>query len=487
MRQERLTAGTGNVYPANYCDTTNHHLNSTPNTAVDEACAYSFMDVAEALTTNYKYDGKGDHDRVEKIKEILGIKGADTNNIAGRKYYFAIAGGASVHGVVDRNEGLSQRRARWLKAWLEDCFNKLNLKVDYDENSKIPSKTGIEGGEESKDVNSESAKRGRYAKAVIYWNDEDVKEATESVKQYESGGETSADTATIVEKAINMDSDNVDNEKISESTTFTRSTTLQNFSSTRYRDEEEFFDMLKESDPVIYKNIVDKVKYFDPVFHSITPEGFNARLSFLHQCTRQGPTMSSSDLSQNNGFNGAGYAGNLSFGRAPVCVLRLGDFFNTRIIINSVSIQYETAQWDLNPEGIGVQPMLANVTLGIIFQGGSSLGGPIQRLQNAVSFNFYANQEVYDDRADVAVYKDGKLDPEKSLIWLPGYGSLNLGEVKNATEILSQNSEKVNATETKNWAIGEEMKRAKVDKTHEIQEMMKRYSQTEITEEEVEE
>jgi hypothetical protein len=110
--------------------------------------------------------------------------------------------------------------------------------------------------------------------------------------------------------------------------------------------------MLEESDPVIYKNIVDKVKYFDPIYHSITPEGFNSRLSFLHQCTRQGPTMSSSDLSQNNGFSGAGYAGNLSFGRAPVCVLRLGDFFNTRIIINSLNIQYEQPQWDLNPEGI---------------------------------------------------------------------------------------------------------------------------------------
>jgi hypothetical protein len=88
--------------------------------------------------------------------------------------------------------------------------------------------------------------------------------------------------------------------------------------------------------------------------------------------------------------------------------------------------------------------MLANVTIGFVFQGGSSLGGPIQRLQNAVSFNYYANQEVYDDRADVAVYKaadeeggTGELDMEASMIWMPGYGNVNLGNVKTAIDVMS--------------------------------------------------
>jgi hypothetical protein len=104
-----------------------------------------------------------------------------------------------------------------------------------------------------------------------------------------------------------------------------------------------------------------------------------------------------------------------------------------------LNIQYEQPQWDLNPEGIGVQPMLANVTLSFVFQGGSSLGGPIQRLQNAVSFNYYANQEVYDDRADVAVYNEDKheLDEEASYVWMPGYGNVNLGQVSTATRLLS--------------------------------------------------
>lgn len=428
------------LYVPNYYDSTDYSLNSTPG---DDACKYSFADVAVALTTDYKYSGKGEvAANVDEIKKILGIKEGEVKK-QGRKYYFAIAGGASVHGYADRNTGLSNRRASFLRSWLEDCFKKLNLQVDYDESAKIPTFTEIAGGEEDLYVNSRGAKRGRYAKAVIYWNDEDVKDAAET-DEYNENGQPVEGQVGIKNKVVPENQGGNEPEDVAETTTYNNSVALDNFSSTRYRDEEKFFDMLEESDPVIYKNIVDKVKYFDPIYHSITPEGFNSRLSFLHQCTRQGPTMSSSDLSQNNGFSGAGYAGNLSFGRAPVCVLRLGDFFNTRIIINSLNIQYEQPQWDLNPEGIGVQPMLANVTIGFVFQGGSSLGGPIQRLQNAVSFNYYANQEVYDDRADVAVYKaadeeggTGELDMEASMIWMPGYGNVNLGNVKTAIDVMS--------------------------------------------------
>ena len=54
----------------------------------------------------------------------------------------------------------------------------------------------------------------------------------------------------------------------------------------------------------------------------------------------------------------------------------------------------------MNPSGIGVQPMVANVTMSINIIGGQSLQGPINRLQNAVSFNYYANTEMYDARAE---------------------------------------------------------------------------------------
>jgi hypothetical protein len=147
----------------------------------------------------------------------------------------------------------------------------------------------------------------------------------------------------------------------------------------------EFID---EGSKFIFDKFREKIKYFHPAFHSTTPEGLNSRLTFLHQCTRQGPTL------EERG------ATNLAFGRSPVCILRVGDFYYTKIVIDSLSIDYEPLVWDLNPEGIGVQPMIAKVTLGFKFIGGSSLMGPINKLQNALSFNYYANTHIYDLRAD---------------------------------------------------------------------------------------
>lgn len=168
----------------------------------------------------------------------------------------------------------------------------------------------------------------------------------------------------------------------------------------RYETESEYFSKLKENDPIIWKNIKDKIKYFDPAFHSMSPEGFNARLTFLQQCTRQGHTLEQ----RNSSDNYAQTANNLAFGRMPVCILRLGDFIYSRIIINTMSISYGDGgiQWDLNPEGAGVQPMMAKISMGITILGGQSLEGPVSRLQNAVTFNYYANAGVYDDRADRA-------------------------------------------------------------------------------------
>jgi hypothetical protein len=44
--------------------------------------------------------------------------------------------------------------------------------------------------------------------------------------------------------------------------------------------------------------------------------------------------------------------------------------------------------------------MICTVDMSFSFLGGSSLGGPINRLQNAISFNYFANTELYDKRAD---------------------------------------------------------------------------------------
>lgn len=158
----------------------------------------------------------------------------------------------------------------------------------------------------------------------------------------------------------------------------------------------DYFDLIKESDPMIFESIKDKVKYFTPAFHSITPEGLNSRLTFLQQCMRPGQTIPVIGPDGQPKYNDAK---NTAFGAPPVLVLRIGDFYNTKIIPNSLGIQYDPLVFDMNPEGIGVQPMLAKISLGFDFIGGHGLAGPVKQLQNALSFNYYGNTEIYDERS----------------------------------------------------------------------------------------
>lgn len=178
---------------------------------------------------------------------------------------------------------------------------------------------------------------------------------------------------------------------------------VQEIADVRYT-EADYFKNIYDAKGFTYQKIVDKIKYFDPAYHSISPEGFNARLTFLQQCTRQGHTLERNDTDIENIYS---TAGNLAFGRAPFCVLRIGDFINTKILIRSINFVYQNGngmQWDMNPEGIGVQPMFAKVTMQIEIIGGQSLDAPVSRLNNAVSFNYYANTGVYDKKADRGVY-----------------------------------------------------------------------------------
>ena len=170
-------------------------------------------------------------------------------------------------------------------------------------------------------------------------------------------------------------------------------------------DESSYFEYIDANYPNYFKYVSEKIKYFQPGYHSMTPEGLNSRLTFLNQCMRQGPSIYDKKTDKNGREVGI-QPQNLSFGRPPICILRIGDFYHTKIAINSLSISYEAGsgiQYDLNPEGIGVQPMVANVQLSIDLIGGNTLAGPINRLQNAVSFNYYANTEIYDVRSDSVV------------------------------------------------------------------------------------
>ena len=166
----------------------------------------------------------------------------------------------------------------------------------------------------------------------------------------------------------------------------------------------DYFEMIRAESPMLYDNLKDKLKFFQPAFHSMTPEGLNTRLTFLQQCMRPGdsiPTIKEVDGAPTLQYNNAT---NTAFGAPPVLVLRIGDFYNTKIIPNSLNFTFE--ELDINPEGIGIQPMIANVTLGFNFVGGSGLKESVDKLQNALTFNYYANTEIYDERADVTAQEN---------------------------------------------------------------------------------
>ena len=62
--------------------------------------------------------------------------------------------------------------------------------------------------------------------------------------------------------------------------------------------------------------------------------------------------------------------------------------------------------------------MLCNVDLNFKFIGGSSLGGPVSQLQNAVGFNFFANTGLYNPRtiySSIQQYEKNKPDAKSGL------------------------------------------------------------------------
>jgi hypothetical protein len=166
----------------------------------------------------------------------------------------------------------------------------------------------------------------------------------------------------------------------------------------RVLQEGYYFKKLEETDPIVFKTLREKLKYFHPAFHSMTPEGLNSRLTFLLQAVRPGNTIS---VKNDKGVvDNESNASNTTFGPPPICVLRIGDFYHSKIVIKDVQISYDENLWDINPEGIGMQPMIAKVTMQINFIGGQGLEKPIDRLQNALSSNFFANTEIYDERSE---------------------------------------------------------------------------------------
>ena len=114
-----------------------------------------------------------------------------------------------------------------------------------------------------------------------------------------------------------------------------------------------------------------------------------------------------------------------------------------------MSFSYDDAKYDLNPEGIGIQPMIVKVSMSFDFIGGHGLKEPVEELQNALSFNFYANTEIYDERSTATedVSERDKYVVEKILSnqppvtanqvqnQIPKRGGSTIGNILSDTEI----------------------------------------------------
>jgi len=395
----------------------------------------SFADMFVALEGEKAKAIVGNNSKEENVKIVTSImEDSERFKITAIKF----EGHASYQGYATFNDTLSKNRALTFKKWMQDKGFP-NIDIATSDTKKESQKNNVDKGDNSDLI----VKLWRSASVIIEYDESEIENAAtaETVKKDASGNvntdrvEVESKTQSkpinnklssksqkwlktfqtkemepVVKKMWQMDGERTGKNYFDKSSwdydpayhnSIGEETNIASISKgivERYDNEGEFFELLEKNDPFMHHLITDKIKYFDPAYHSISPEGFNARLTFLHQCTRQGSTVGGAD----NQLQGSAY--NLAFGRPPVCVLRLGDFYYTKIVINSIGIQYETPQWDLNPEGIGVMPMFAKVSLNFVFLGGSDLAGPISRLQNAVSFNYYANTGVYDNRAEMVQY-----------------------------------------------------------------------------------
>lgn len=379
----------------NYVDIKSHGLNSVlgldkvrgafPD--YGDTTYVSLADMAAALMPKHTVHMKQKYFDAENVKIISDI----IHNHKIRR--IDVEGYASKQGYTNKNEmGLSKRRSQTVAKWLEEW---LNGKLDASETNtdtiliEPEEEKGTEQIDRGTNDNQDSIiKLDKCAVATISY--QDMKEyeaevALDSAEKYITLNVGEGERFLTKDELIQWANENgytlVDEEK----TTANNAVSLKG-----YGNEYKFFKKLEKNSPLIFNRLKEKIQYFEPAYHSISPEGYVERLNFLNQCTRQGAT--------NTGNGGA--ANNLAFGRAPVCVLRIGDFFYTKILITSISIDYSETTWDMNPEGAGLQPMYAKVSIQFIFQGGSDISGPVSRLQDAMSFNYYANMGVTSDYAE---------------------------------------------------------------------------------------
>lgn len=408
----------------NYTDNNSYGLNSN---AEEVKKAFKLQNdnlISFAQFASIKYKNIGDLlDDKGVINEINeDIKNCITGENGYKLTSINVTGYSNSHDnskwAKDRNTRLAIQRAETVGNWLNSVFKNTGITSSYND-----PQISVQVAKEDKiNTSGLTTKQYRCARVDLTYSLENTSLVSETshedesitMSEYIGFSKHIADDGTVYYINENETNPSLKNERWfldEENHTFVKETligtigrandssvnaVLNNTSDSnklRYDQEYHFFRMLKEKDRSKYEEVMQKIQYFNPAFHSMTPEGFSARLTFLHQCTRQGNTVSGSDWTAKS-------ANNLAFGRPPYCVLRLGDFFHQMIIIDNISINYDPLVWDLNTEGCGVIPLLANVSISFKFIGGASMYGAVTRLQNAQTFNYYANANLYDNRSD---------------------------------------------------------------------------------------
>lgn len=248
--------------------------------------------------------------------EALGYSNSHANN-------------ASININKNRNDHLATNRAKTVVKWLKQNLPNLDENVFNVGVTEVQTSPSTSIGAEPNGLNDVSqlkAKQYRSAKITIYVKqniDKDFK-AKKSLT-YDLGGETiTVDTTKsleidgmmfaptsdgkhychITDKSLWVNENGV-MKKVTINKTEANSkdnepiiAEVKNSNILRYDNESQFFRELQIKDPIVFSKLVDKLQVFDPAFHSMTPEGFNARLTFLHQCTRQGDTHTLSDTNR---------------------------------------------------------------------------------------------------------------------------------------------------------------------------------------------
>lgn len=262
--------------------------------------------------------------------------------------------------ISNYNVTLSEYRCNSMKNYIISLCTANGINIDVDNNFIIKPIGSNQSSDINKDVstiNTLSAKEERYAQIIFNYipkkKTPQISAEDEKIKQ------------TLLLELDKVNGDICDLEK-----------SLNIIKPFNFREIKPETDRFIKGFQGVKENILQ------PSFFSQTPEDFHRRLTFLQQCLRQGKSINT----------GAG--NNSVFGRQPFCILRLGDFIFTKIIIEQITFDYNTSdsiKWDLNPEGRGMQPMIADISMNIKIIGGESMSGPISVLQNALAFNYYAN------------------------------------------------------------------------------------------------